>query len=74
MGFRLFTGGPLGMFSKMNDLLRKKLGADGEQIAVGFLRKRGLRILNQNLDRAEAKIQQLQAHIDAAAASASPQD
>lgn len=32
------------------------------------------RILNQNLDRAEAKIQQLQAHIDAAATSASPQD
>lgn len=32
------------------------------------------RILNQNLDRAQAKIQQLQAHIDAAATSASPQD
>lgn len=32
------------------------------------------RILNQNLDRAEAKIQQLQAQIDAAATSASPQD
>ncbi len=48
MDFRRFIGGPLGMLSKMNDLLRKKLGADGEQVAVGFLRKRGLRILEQN--------------------------
>ncbi len=36
------------MLSKIKDLLRKKLGADGEEAAVQFLRKRGLRILSQN--------------------------
>ncbi len=36
------------MLPKVNDVARKKLGCDGEACAVDFLRKRGLRIIEQN--------------------------
>lgn len=36
------------MLSRVKDIARKKLGCDGEACAVDFLRKRGLRVIEQN--------------------------
>ncbi len=36
------------MLSKIKDLLRKKVGSQGEDIAVSFLKRRGLRIVEKN--------------------------
>ncbi len=36
------------MLSKIKDLLRKKLGSQGEDIAADFLKKRGLRVVEKN--------------------------
>ncbi len=36
------------MLNKIKDVLRKKVGTDGEEIAVNFLRRRGLQIIEQN--------------------------